>query len=248
MAMVPAVSRSAQRGTSGMIEGLAGCFTGLEDPRETRGCDHRLVDILLIAVCAVVARAESWEDIALCGHRKQVWLETFLALPNGITSHDTFRRVFMLLDPGTFERRACRTQVETRLRGPEDLTATSSQGTPRRPMMRSRAPTAGRHAMDARHSWPMSMFRVPAGGPRGRRAGVRTAVSPVGREEHPRFLRRPRAPGSPGGTAAPGRRDPRRAPAHAGPCARPGRPSPAPSGRRRAAQTGAGWRSTAPWT
>jgi DDE_Tnp_1-associated len=48
---------------SGMIEGLAACFTGLEDPRETRRCDHRLVDILAIAVCAVIACAESWEDI-----------------------------------------------------------------------------------------------------------------------------------------------------------------------------------------
>src|SRR5215211_4223480 len=61
--MVLAVSRWAQRGTSGMIEGLAACFTGLEDPRETRRCDHQLIDILVIAVCAVIACAESWEDI-----------------------------------------------------------------------------------------------------------------------------------------------------------------------------------------
>src|SRR5919107_1328782 len=101
--IVPAVSRSAQRGTSGMIEGLASCFTGLEDPRETRRCDHQLVDILAIAVCAVVACAESWEDIELYGRSKRAWLETFLALPNGIPSHDTFRRVFMLIDPDAFE-------------------------------------------------------------------------------------------------------------------------------------------------
>src|SRR3954469_20610915 len=97
--MVLAVSRWAQRGTSGMIEGLAACFTGLEDPRETRRCDHQLVDILVIAVCAVIACAESWEDIELYRRSKRAWLETFLALPNGIPSHDTFRRVFMLLDP-----------------------------------------------------------------------------------------------------------------------------------------------------
>ena len=59
------VSRSVQRGTSGMIEGLAACFTGLEDPRETSKCDHQLIDILVIAVCAVIACAESWEDIEL---------------------------------------------------------------------------------------------------------------------------------------------------------------------------------------
>src|SRR5215218_6512696 len=101
--IVLAVSRSAQRGTSGMIEGLASCFTGLEDPRETRRCDHQLVDILAIAVCAVVACAESWEDIELYGRSKRAWLGTFLALPNGIPSHDTFRRVFMLIDPDAFE-------------------------------------------------------------------------------------------------------------------------------------------------
>src|SRR3954454_13436332 len=86
-----------------MIEGLAACFTGLEDPRETRRCDHQLIDILVIAVGAVIACAESWEDIELYGRSKQAWLETFLALPNGIPSHDTFRRVFMLLDPDAFE-------------------------------------------------------------------------------------------------------------------------------------------------
>jgi predicted transposase YbfD/YdcC len=101
--IVLAVSCSAQRGTSGMIEGLASCFTGLEDPRETRRCDHQLIDILVIAVCAVIACAESWEDIELYGRSKRAWLEQFLALPNGIPSHDTFRRVFMLIDPDAFE-------------------------------------------------------------------------------------------------------------------------------------------------
>jgi len=62
---VLAVSGSVQPGTSGMIKGLAACFTGLEDPRETSRCDHQLIDILVIAVCAVIACAESWEDIAL---------------------------------------------------------------------------------------------------------------------------------------------------------------------------------------
>src|SRR5215218_6101438 len=101
--IVLAVSRSAQRGASGMIEGLAACFAGLEDPRETRRCDHQLIDILVIAAIAVIACAESWEDIELYGRSKQAWLKTFLALPNGIPSHDTFRRVFMLIDPDAFE-------------------------------------------------------------------------------------------------------------------------------------------------
>src|SRR5215211_1869499 len=86
-----------------MIEDLTACFDGLADPRVTHQCDHRLIDILVIAVCAVIARAESWEDIELYGRSKQAWLKTFLALPNGIPSHDTFRRVFMLIDPDVFE-------------------------------------------------------------------------------------------------------------------------------------------------
>ena len=57
----------------------------------------------MIAVCAVIACAESWNDIALYGRSKLTWLRTFLELPNGIPSHDTFRRVFMLIDPEAFE-------------------------------------------------------------------------------------------------------------------------------------------------
>src|ERR671920_1157546 len=92
-----------QPGTSSRIQGLAACFTGLEDPRETSRCDHQLTDILVITVCAVIACAESWEDIALYGRNKVGWLRSFLRLANGIPSHDTFRRVFMLIDPDAFE-------------------------------------------------------------------------------------------------------------------------------------------------
>src|SRR4051812_2091299 len=101
--MVPAVSRSRRWEASSMIEDLTACFDDLVDPRVTRRCDHRLIDILVIAVSAVIACAESWEDIELYGRSKQAWLKTFLALPNGIPSHDTFRRVFMLIDPDAFE-------------------------------------------------------------------------------------------------------------------------------------------------
>jgi predicted transposase YbfD/YdcC len=82
---------------------LTACFDGLVDPRATRRCDHQLIDILVIAAIAVIACAESWEDIELYGRSKLAWLKTFLALPNGIPSHDTFRRVFMLIDPDAFE-------------------------------------------------------------------------------------------------------------------------------------------------
>ncbi len=85
------------------IENLAQYFNTIEDPRCGGKVEHRLRDILVIAVCAVVACAESWDDIALYGRSKLAWLKTFLELPNGIPSHDTFRRVFMLIDPDTFE-------------------------------------------------------------------------------------------------------------------------------------------------
>src|SRR5918998_689331 len=85
------------------IERLVGHFGAVEDPRCRGKVEHRLTDILVIAVCAVIACAESWDDIALYGRSKLDWLRTFLELPNGIPSHDTFRRVFMLIDPEAFE-------------------------------------------------------------------------------------------------------------------------------------------------
>jgi predicted transposase YbfD/YdcC len=85
------------------IERLVGHFGTVADPRCRGKVEHRLTDILVIAVCAVIACAESWNDIALYGHSKLAWLRSFLELPNGIPSHDTFRRVFMLIDPEAFE-------------------------------------------------------------------------------------------------------------------------------------------------
>jgi predicted transposase YbfD/YdcC len=61
------------------------------------------MDILVIAICAVICGAEGWEDIAKYGRAKQDWLKTFLTLANGIPSHDTFRRVFCLLEPAAFQ-------------------------------------------------------------------------------------------------------------------------------------------------
>jgi DDE_Tnp_1-associated len=90
-----------ERGMS--IENLARYFGAIEDPRCCGKVEHRLLDILVIAVWAVIACAESWDDIALYGRSKLAWLKTFLQLPNGIPWHDTFRRVFMLIDPDTFE-------------------------------------------------------------------------------------------------------------------------------------------------
>src|SRR3954466_15725966 len=78
-------------------------FAARGDPRIERPRLHDLMDIVVIAICAVICGAEGWEDIAKYGVAKYAWLQTFLALPNGIPSHDTFRRVFCLLDPSAFQ-------------------------------------------------------------------------------------------------------------------------------------------------
>jgi hypothetical protein len=86
---------------------LAEHLSELEDPRCSGKVEHLLIDILVIAVCAVIAGAESWVDMALYGQNKADWLSTFLRLPNGIPAHDTFRRVFMLIDPEGIPEAAC---------------------------------------------------------------------------------------------------------------------------------------------
>ncbi|AMJ67845.1 ISAs1 family transposase [Hymenobacter sp. PAMC 26628] len=82
-----------------MLSQLLASFATLPDPRCAGRTRHRLLDMLVIAVCAVVAGAETWVDTAHYGQLKQGWLATFLDLPRGIPSHDTFRRVFSLLNP-----------------------------------------------------------------------------------------------------------------------------------------------------
>jgi predicted transposase YbfD/YdcC len=79
-------------------------FGTLTDPRTARGREHRLIDILTITLCAVICGADDWVAVATYGETKAAWLRTFLALPNGIPSHDTFGRVFRRLDPDELRR------------------------------------------------------------------------------------------------------------------------------------------------
>ena len=74
----------------------------LADPRLQRGRKHELIDVLMIAVTALLCGAEDFTHMAQFGKAKESWLRTFLTLSNGIPSHDTFRRVFMLLSPEKF--------------------------------------------------------------------------------------------------------------------------------------------------
>ncbi len=79
-------------------------FAELPDPRMERTKLHQLGDILAIAICAVICGAQGWTDIELFGKSKESWFKTFLELPNGIPSHDTFGRVISALNPDAFER------------------------------------------------------------------------------------------------------------------------------------------------
>jgi predicted transposase YbfD/YdcC len=76
----------------------------ITDPRVERSKQHKLVDILVIALCGFLAGCEGWVDVELFGISKRKWLEGFLELPNGVPSHDTFGRVFALLDPQQLTR------------------------------------------------------------------------------------------------------------------------------------------------
>lgn len=78
-------------------------FGQIPDPRVERTRAHQLLDIIAIALFAVLSGANSWVAIEIYGNAKRSWLESFLTLPNGIPSHDTFARVFARLDPEAFE-------------------------------------------------------------------------------------------------------------------------------------------------
>ena len=85
------------------IKSIAENFGELEDPRIQRNKLHKLLDIIVIAICGVICGADNWVDIQMFGNKKEEWLRQFLELPNGIPSHDTFGRVFGLLKAEQFQ-------------------------------------------------------------------------------------------------------------------------------------------------
>lgn len=78
-------------------------FNELEDPRREKCKKHLMSDLIAITICAVICGAETWEDVEEYGNVKKNWLSSFLILPNGIASHDTFNRLFGSICPLKFE-------------------------------------------------------------------------------------------------------------------------------------------------
>ena len=85
-------------------DGLLRWFSELEDPRVGHNIQHVFSDLLAIAILAVICGAEGWVEVAEFGRCKEDWLKTFLHLPSGIPSHDTFGRIFSKIRPDQFER------------------------------------------------------------------------------------------------------------------------------------------------
>jgi len=103
---LPSSSKRHQKATTSietLHTSLFHSFEEFPDPRIQRSQKHRLSDILTIAILAVIAGAQGWEDMENYGLSKQPWLEGFLELSNGIPSDNTFRRVFEKLDPQALE-------------------------------------------------------------------------------------------------------------------------------------------------
>lgn len=86
-------------------QGIEEHFGRLSDKRRGAGKRHKLIDILVIAICGIISGADDWPGIEEYGLCKEAWLRSILALPHGIPSHDTFERVFRMIDPEEFANR-----------------------------------------------------------------------------------------------------------------------------------------------
>lgn len=87
------------------FQSLEACIGDMPDPRVVGRCEHRRVEIILVAMCGVLSGAESWSEIEEFGEAKAAWLKQYLELPAGIASHDTFARVFRIMDAQAFQER-----------------------------------------------------------------------------------------------------------------------------------------------
>jgi predicted transposase YbfD/YdcC len=126
-------------------------FAGLKDPRVVGRSDHALLDILTIAILAVICGAKGWEDIEHWAEDHAAWLQTFLRLPNGIPQHDCYRRVFAALDPTAFS-----TCFMTWMQALVGSTAGKLIAIDGKTMRRSFERARGRHALHLVSAWVAS--------------------------------------------------------------------------------------------
>ena len=85
-----------------MNKALEDCLKAIDDPRTEKNQKHKFIDIMAISILATISGADTWDDMEDWGNAKIEWLSTFLELPNGIPSHDTFNRLFSMIDPEQF--------------------------------------------------------------------------------------------------------------------------------------------------
>lgn len=97
---------------SGLVT-LVESFAGMPDPKVAGRTDHRLLDIRVLTVCAVLCGADDWEGVEMWGQARLAWLRQFIALENGIPSRDTIGRVFAAMDSAKFQ--GCFTRRESTL-------------------------------------------------------------------------------------------------------------------------------------
>lgn len=83
--------------------GIKRYFRKVQDPRRRHLRQHLLIDLLVMAICAVICGANDWQEVVTFAQKREAWLRGFLSLPNGIPSHDTFERVFDRIDPQAFQ-------------------------------------------------------------------------------------------------------------------------------------------------
>ncbi len=123
-------------------------FGDLPDPRMERTKLHKLIDIVVIAICAVICGADDWVEVAMFGEAKEGWFRSFLELPNGIPSHDTFNRVFSRLNPEAFRQRFLEwVQAVSQITGGQVIAIDGKK------LRGSAEPILGRGAIDMVSAW-----------------------------------------------------------------------------------------------
>lgn len=114
-------------------------LSAITDPRINRTKDHELIDILVLAICALLCRAETFNDMEDFGKAKEEWFRKFLSLRNGIPSHDTFNRVFQALDPKQFQDAFLNWTQSVRQAIPDEIVAMDGKAL-RRALTQSKKP------------------------------------------------------------------------------------------------------------